>query len=60
MGQLLSGFLHSAGEMIDFDIRILTQGRFSISECRAKNNVLMSSLSSWAGAYGSAWIAEKS
>ena len=55
MGQLLSDFLHSAGEMIDFDIRTLPK-----SECRAKNNILRSSLSFGGGAYGSAWIAEKS
>ena len=47
------------GKLQDFNIRVLTQGRFSIVKDRAKSKVLSSSLSPWGGVYSKALKGEK-
>ena len=61
-GQLRYFECPSAGEIYIWgvDIRILTQGRFSIAKCRAESKVSTSSLSPGDGAYSRALKAEKS
>ena len=51
---------HTPGEVLGFNIRILTLGRFSIAKGRAKSNVLTSSLPPGGEAHSRAMKAEKS